>query len=356
MCCSELRVLFYAAAGARRGFGHLVRCRSLARALRVRPLVAMRGGQRTLDVALALGCDVVAAAGPRAVARLRPDVLVVDDPVARTAGAWIAAGRRAGCLVVSVHDLGLGCLEADLVVDGSVTRTKRALRGASLTGPRYAVLDPAVANKGRRWQTGARVLISLGGGPRAHRAAAIADALARMAPEATIRIAAGFVTPAADTFDGRVTWIRSPRWLTDELSRADVAVLGGGVTLYEACALGVPAVAIPVVRSQEPTVAAFASKGAALGLASAGAPAQDIARQAARLLRDTALRRQVSRRARTLVDGRGAKRVAEAIGALAAVRWGARRRPFGAWSMSTSRHRAALELPGFRRGGSGCAA
>ena len=43
--CGDLRILFRAAAGPRRGFGHLVRCRSLARALGVRPLVALRGGQ-----------------------------------------------------------------------------------------------------------------------------------------------------------------------------------------------------------------------------------------------------------------------------------------------------------------------
>ena len=42
--CADLRVLFRAPAGPRRGFGHLVRCRSLARALGVRPLIALRGG------------------------------------------------------------------------------------------------------------------------------------------------------------------------------------------------------------------------------------------------------------------------------------------------------------------------
>ena len=43
--CGDLRILFRAPAGPRRGFGHLVRCRSLARALGVRPLIALRGGR-----------------------------------------------------------------------------------------------------------------------------------------------------------------------------------------------------------------------------------------------------------------------------------------------------------------------
>ena len=47
--CADLRILFRAPAGARRGFGHLVRCRSLARALGVRPLISLRGGTAVQD-------------------------------------------------------------------------------------------------------------------------------------------------------------------------------------------------------------------------------------------------------------------------------------------------------------------
>src|SRR5262245_16563847 len=130
--CADLRILFRAPAGPRRGFGHLVRCRSLARALGVRPLVALRGGTDVAGAALGLGCDVVQGSAMRLLRSLQPDVLVVDDPIAADARRWIAAGRRAGCLVVSVHDLGLGCLDADLVIDGSVTKNAQARRGVTL--------------------------------------------------------------------------------------------------------------------------------------------------------------------------------------------------------------------------------
>jgi spore coat polysaccharide biosynthesis predicted glycosyltransferase SpsG len=248
--------------------------------------------------------------------RLRPDVLVVDDPVATTAGAWIAAGRRAGCLVVSIHDLGLGCLEADLVVDGSVTRTARARHGHTLAGPAYAVLDPAVVRTHREAGRGTRVLISLGGGPRARRAAAIAEAIARVQPHARIRVVGGFVSEAFRTRDPRIRWVAAPRGLREELARADVAVVGGGVSLYEACALGVPAVAVPVVGAQVPTVAGFARKRAALGVTDVAASAASVAGEAARLMNDRRLRRRVSRTARRAVDGRGASRVAAAIAAI----------------------------------------
>jgi spore coat polysaccharide biosynthesis predicted glycosyltransferase SpsG len=320
---ANLRVLFRAAAGPRRGFGHLVRCRSLARALGVRPLIAVRGGQRVVDTALALGCDVVKASGPRVIAKLQPDVVVIDDPIASNAGRWIAAARRAGCLVVSIHDLGLGALEADLVVDGSVTRTARATRGDTLAGTRYAVLDPNVANLRQRIDAApkagrTRVLISLGGGPRAMLASAIAHAIVRVEPRADVRVVGGFVTGLGEGDKDGITWINTPRGLGEELARTDVAVLGGGVSLYEACALGVPTVGVPVVRAQEPTVAAFARQEAALGVAKVGVAPVVVAERAARLLRDAGLRRRISRKARHMVDGRGAARVADVIAAMAA--------------------------------------
>ena len=117
---AELRVLFRAPAGPRRGFGHLVRCRSLARALGVRPLIAIRGGQRARTAARALGCDVIEGSSAAVIARVAPQVVVVDDPIASNARRWIACARRFGCRVVTVHDLGLGACEGDLVVDGSV--------------------------------------------------------------------------------------------------------------------------------------------------------------------------------------------------------------------------------------------
>jgi D-arabinose 1-dehydrogenase-like Zn-dependent alcohol dehydrogenase len=110
---AEARVLFVAAAGPRRGFGHLVRCVSFARALGVRPLVAVTGARDTAEAALALGADVIADASPLLIGSLRPDVVIVDDPIPSKARPWVDAARRAGALHMTVHDdLGNGVLIA----------------------------------------------------------------------------------------------------------------------------------------------------------------------------------------------------------------------------------------------------
>ena len=50
-------------------------------------------------------------------------------------------------------------------------------------------------------------------------------------------------------------WIAAPTVSADALATASVAVVAGGVTLYEACALGTPAVALAVVPAQRLTTA-----------------------------------------------------------------------------------------------------
>jgi spore coat polysaccharide biosynthesis predicted glycosyltransferase SpsG len=101
--------------------------------------------------------------------------------------------------------------------------------------------------------------------------------------------------------------------LAGELAACDVAVVGGGVSLYEAGARGVAAVAVPVVVPQRPTVRGFVTAGAALGDASTAPDAERVARDVVRLLRQPALRTALAGQGRKLVDGRGAGRVAEAI-------------------------------------------
>jgi UDP-2,4-diacetamido-2,4,6-trideoxy-beta-L-altropyranose hydrolase len=330
MPTAALRVLFRAPAGPRRGFGHLVRCRSLARALGVRPLIAIRGGHRARAAARALGCDVMDGVPAAVIARVAPHVVIVDDPIASDARRWIACARRFGCRVVTVHDLGLGAREGDLVVDGSVVvrrgRSSDRPAGGSkdpqlrtfLSGPRFALLDPVYASPLRavRHARAPRVLIALGGGPRVALGYAIARAVRREMPWASIRLAGGFAAAsAADRH--RISWTGPLDGLARELDACDVAVVGGGVSLYEACARGVAAVGVPVVVPQRPTVRGFVTAGAALGDASGAPDADRVARDVVALLRRPALRSALAAQGRTLVDGRGASRVADAIRQLA---------------------------------------
>ena len=110
-----VRALFRVAAGPRIGFGHLVRARVLSRALGIdRPVVSLRGRHAPRKSALTLRMHPIAGPAADVMARLRPEILVIDDPSAAAARVWCETARRAGIPVASVHDLGTAFCGADL--------------------------------------------------------------------------------------------------------------------------------------------------------------------------------------------------------------------------------------------------
>lgn len=318
----EPRVLFRVAAGPRVGFGHLVRATSLARALGVRPWLSIRGPERSAGrTARRLGARVAEGTAREALERTRPDVVVIDDRVASATRAWRRAVRQTRIPLVSIHDLGIGLGEADLVVDGSIAPAP--VPPPALLGPRYAILsvEPgAVRATGdaASWD----VVITLGGGPRRVLARRLALDIVRKRPGARVAVAAGFCPPQAGVEPDAFTWLE-PAGLLDALASTATAIVAGGVTLYEALSLGVPSIAVAVVPSQLPTIHAFAEQGAALdggllpGQDDVRAAARKVADLALRLLEDTSRRRALARKGRGVVDGRGADRVAAEIRRLA---------------------------------------
>lgn len=304
-------VLFRLAAGPKVGFGHVARCRAVASALGVAPRVSVRGSAATRQAASRLGLSVVPG-GLRALDRLRPAMVVVDDPSAAHARPWVDGARRRGIPVAALCDGGIGHVAADLVIDGSVRASATA---ADLAGPRYAVVDPRVTTLRRaRPRAGRRVCIAVGGGAHVFsQVPPLVAALARRSPDLRIDVAPGFTTRRRPALAGG-QWI-PPAALASTLAVADVAVVAGGLTAYEACALGVPAVAVAVVPAQQPTVRGLAKRRAVVdgGPLYAVDAAARISRAAAALIEAPARRQQLARTARQLVDGRGAERIATAL-------------------------------------------
>lgn len=311
------RVLFRVAAGPRLGFGHLVRARALARALGIRrPHLALRGPALVERTASRLGFEIVRGTAAELLRRIAPDVLVIDDPSAVAARRWRQPAAALGVPVASVHDGGRAYCGADVSIDGSLVDRRAAgwpAGESALADTRYAILDPRIASARGERRRGASVLIALGGGPRVAVARTLARAIRRRRPDVEVRIAAGFAAPRQRS--AGVTWLPPQPGLARELSRCGAAIVGGGVSLYEAAALSTPAVAWPVVTAQHPTVRAFARAGLAVPML----PCQDRAARAARAV-DALLTSRAPLRAndaRPRIDAKGAYRVAALVRRLA---------------------------------------
>jgi len=219
--------------------------------------------------------------------------------------------------VVSLHDLGLGRVASTLAVDGSVASPLRGwLATRTVRGLAYVVIAPP--GTGRRGTSLRRVLVSLGGGPRRRLTLAVARELAARHPDLAVLVTqAGSAAHA--TGDRRVRYALAPAGLTPWLARVDMAIVGGGMSLYEAVAAGVPTVSLAVVPAQRPTVRAFASRRLTVDGGEVVAPVRPrlVARRVVdrfdRLVKDADLRRWMAQAGPRAIDGRGAGRVARAI-------------------------------------------
>lgn len=307
---SNVRALFRLAAGSRLGFGHLVRGRALARVLGVAaPEVSLRGAAPAPQVAKRLGFHLISGSPNEALRKVRPDVLILDDPSGVAATPWCRAARHLGLPVVSVHDLGRAFCAADLTIDGSIVPPAATPPGL-LAGTAYAILDPNVAAAKGSPRDPNSILIALGGGPRLSVALAIGEALRGARSELRVRIAGGLSNGHRSTRAG-IVCLGPQDGLAEELARCAVAITGGGVSLYEAAALDTPVVAWPVVGGQHRTVMGFHRRGLATAVLPGPHRLTRVVKAVLAAIADTSRRRTSE-----TIDGLGAARVAEAIYAL----------------------------------------
>jgi UDP-2,4-diacetamido-2,4,6-trideoxy-beta-L-altropyranose hydrolase len=182
-----------------------------------------------------------------------------------------------------------------------------------LVGAPYALIRPEVvarrASAPERVPGGRpRVLVAIGGTDVRGVAAGVAAVLA--AP-GDLDVAVALAQTGADPPAGAR---RADPDIAGELAAADVAVIGAGTTLWEACCLGTPAVALVVADNQLPSGGAAAAAGVAHVIeARADLDPGRVAGEVRRLLASPHERSAMATRGRDLVDGRGAGRVAAAL-------------------------------------------
>lgn len=105
--------------------------------------------------------------------------------------------------------------------------------------------------------------------------------------------------------------------MAELMAESEVALSAGGSTLYELCAMGVPVIAFSFAENQERLVQTFVKRGIAQYggnyRTDGNKMIQNTIAGLETLLEDENLRTEYRKKARTLVDGKGADRIAEAI-------------------------------------------
>lgn len=105
--------------------------------------------------------------------------------------------------------------------------------------------------------------------------------------------------------------------MAELMAESEVALSAGGSTLYELCAMGVPVIAFSFAENQERLVQTFVKRGIAQYggnyRTDGNKMIQNTIAGLETLLENENLRAEYRKKARTLVDGKGAVRIAEAI-------------------------------------------
>ena len=331
------RILFRADATASLGGGHIMRCLSLAQALRERHAeIAFACAPGSADIAPALarsGFPVVEAAG-EAVFPLpagwedRADAIFVDLYTSTAADETRMRDRTATIAVI--EDLPDRAHDCDLLVDplpgGSPFAYSDRVPGHCniLAGGAFALLRPefadhrAAALSRHRAETPlSRVLASMGltdlGGISQTVARIALDAL----PEARIEVVLG---PRATSraplerlaeSEPRLHVLIDIDDMAERMTRADLAIGAGGGTALERCALGLPSIAIVLADNQREATRILHADGALLAIDGPDRIAGDLPRLIGSLTPPA--RAIMAVRAASVCDGQGAGRVAEAL-------------------------------------------
>lgn len=329
------------------GYGHVVRCAALAQSL------AARGAQIHFVCRELPGhyCDALEGLGfhvhrlPGQDASLADDIAQSQAALAATGVAdwlvvdhykldarWEQAMRTAAKRIFVIDDLADRNHDCDLLLDQNFS-TASAKRYAGLVapgthlllGPTHALLRPEFAQRRsqRLLRDGAvrRVLVCFGGADPQQHTIAMLNALRPHASRLNrIDVVIGLANPhraatiAACATLPNATLHCPAQDISELLAASDLAIGAGGSMNWERACLGVPTLAFGIADNQQHGLEALIEAGCVAGVPDM--PVADEARIAAWLtclLDNPALLRGLSTRSATLVDGRGAERVADAL-------------------------------------------
>ena len=246
--------------------------------------------------------------------------LLIADSYRFTAADWRRM-RECSASLLAIDDFGHVSARCDWVLSSNAysprLRFAAPRKAGRLIGTKYHPLRREYWRPFPRRAVPVRVLkvlIALGGSDRGELPARLAKALREALPAAKIVVLLGPFSGTPDLPRGARA-VRSPKSLRPLLSNCDLAVIAAGQTLYEAACAGVPTVALELSPDQSQNSRSMHRAGAALRVSgrTSAALASAVAAAARRLDGDPSRRRAMVRAGRSLVDGRGAPRVAQAV-------------------------------------------
>ena len=326
------RVLVRCDGSHRLGMGHVVRCLAVAEEL--------RDSQR---------CEVVFAVreGPQAIAAIKPRGFEIRDPALSLEPPFdalildirddlpveaVLSLRERGVVVATIDDPSERRLAADLAFYPPVPQLERmswdGFDGELLVGFEWIVLRRDLqrareirATRRATERATTRLLVTMGGSDPAGMTSKTLAALAQLNRHLEIDVVLGpaFIEDESfrsvlDQTGASVMVHRAPEDMPALMVRADLALAAFGVTAYELASLGVPALYLCLTDDHAEAASALTDAGLARSLGRHDLVSTSVLADAIEgFCTDSTALEEMRRRGPELIDGLGARRIAEKI-------------------------------------------
>jgi UDP-2,4-diacetamido-2,4,6-trideoxy-beta-L-altropyranose hydrolase len=261
---------------------------------------------------------------------VRPDWLVVDHYALDH--RWQTALRRSVDRIMVIDDLADRSHDCDLLLDQNYyvdgdTRYDLLVppRSVTLLGPSYALLREEFlqARRSLRKRDGTvhRVLVSFGGGTANAEIIKTLQAIETLATPLNVDVILGAsnrdqIPPGCYSTSGRATFHPFVSNMAEMIEKADLFVGAAGSTTWERCCLGIPSIIMSLARNQDAIAVGCANAGACLYL---GRSEEVSSRMIGRVLQEATSNKKMladmSVRASLLTDSLGTERVLRVIDA-----------------------------------------
>lgn len=228
--------------------------------------------------------------------------------------------RTLGCIADNADFFDI--IPADFVINGNPCQLKHQYKNTDkyLLGPRYFILGARCAKLSSKAykvkKKVKKIVMTLGGSDHNDLIfkvlGALKDELSGLDVTVAVGPAFGKDAELRDFIARENMKIKVQRDmpLVPLLSTTDLAITAGGNTLFERLALGVPGITINQLPMQQDIAASFAADGATVNMGIGVDTSPDNMRHAFReLVKDSALREQMSKKGKMLVDGLGIQRI-----------------------------------------------
>ncbi len=247
---------------------------------------------------------------------------------------WIRLLKEREVLVLCMDDRKGGMRCADIIVN-PITGCMESLTGfyedkRLYVGPEYSILNRKTKKYRKERKVAVRskgfdIGVSMGGSDTYGSTVLIAEALKSFSYSGTVHF---FLGPSY-IFEKELNRVLKDveysynvgRFVDDlhkELDKMDVVICGGGVTLFEICAMGLPALSLANEVQEGNTIAYFEARGACINIGSHTSCSDNIlhSKHMERALYSHSILNSLSRNAMRLVDANGLNRVVRIINQL----------------------------------------